>query len=207
MKRINCRTPLRWPRLPAGVISIAMLLALCSCAQQDIEAPVSSPLSEESDAPASAPPSQESEAPVATPASPENPPWMGDKLTTETIQAHHGKPGVIRLRWTTQSEENSFGFFVRRGDNADGTDFAILNEDEIIASAGNSSTERKYAYYDKTVKIGEKHYYYLEEVDLAGNVAKFSPIFPAVAKFPYHAELDPDAPEPPVEEETVEDVY
>ncbi len=181
MKRIICRTPHRWPRRPAGIISIAMLLVLCSCAQRDIEAP------------------------VATPASPKNPPWMGDKLTTETIQTHLGKPGVIRLKWTTQSEENSFGFFVRRGDNTEGTDFAILNENEIIASAGNSSTERKYVYYDKAVMIGEEHYYYLEEVDLSGNVEKFSPIFPAVAKFPYYVELDPDAPESPVENEIEEE--
>src|SRR5690242_12177161 len=95
-------------------------------------------------------PAQSSGGPAAAPAPP---PFMSDKLTTDQIKAHQGEPGVVRLTWKTQSEENNFGFNVMRGKSKDPKTFKTINKKPILG-AGNSSTENVYVYYDKDVKVG-----------------------------------------------------
>jgi hypothetical protein len=102
------------------------------------------------------------------------PSFMSDKLTTEGIERHLGEPGVVRLTWKTQSEENTFGFNVMRRTSQTGKPERINGKP--ILGAGNSSTENFYEYCDKTVKVGDTYYYSLQEINLSGQVSDFSPV-------------------------------
>jgi outer membrane protein OmpA-like peptidoglycan-associated protein len=115
--------------------------------------------------------------PATSPTPAPLPAWVSEKLTTDSLEQHRGEPGVVRLIWKTQSEQNSFGFYVMRGDNNEGLNFKPVNQ-KVILGAGNSSTENSYEYYDIDVKVGETYYYYLEEIDINGNRKKFSPVLP-----------------------------
>ncbi len=97
------------------------------------------------------------------------PPFMGDSLTTEAIEQHAGEPGVVEIAWRTDSEKNTFGFFILRGEIADGP-LRRINANMAVSGAGDSSSPRNYAYYDLDVKLGETYYYSLEEVTLNGEV-------------------------------------
>jgi outer membrane protein OmpA-like peptidoglycan-associated protein len=110
------------------------------------------------------------------------PDWASEKLTTESIELHRGEPGVVRITWTTQSEEDNFGFNVMRGDNKEGTNFKAANK-KVILGAGNSSTENKYVFYDTDVKVGDSYFYYLEEIDINGNRKIFSPVWPRTVQY------------------------
>lgn len=101
---------------------------------------------------------------------------MSEPLSEEEIETHRGEPGVVRLRWKTESEENSFGFDVMRGSSEEGP-FEPANE-TVIAAAGTSSTPREYIYYDTSVKVGEQYYYYIVEISLAGETEEISPRLP-----------------------------
>lgn len=96
---------------------------------------------------------------------------MSDKLTTEGIRLLQGQPGVVRLTWTTQSEDNSFGFNVMRAKGAEGP-FAPVNERPLMG-AGVSSTAQNYAYFDQSVKVGEVYYYFIRQIDLDGTTKDF----------------------------------
>lgn len=106
---------------------------------------------------------------------------LSKKLTPEGIEKYAGKPGVVRLRWKTQSEKENFGFNVLRSTSEDG-EFNIINKD-IIAGAGNSSTERSYEYYDTTVKVGEEYYYYLVDIKINSTQSEIVPKTPIMVKY------------------------
>src|SRR5205823_150966 len=60
------------------------------------------------------------------------PEWAGAKLTPAEVELHRGEPGVVRLYWTTESEQSSFGFNVMRGDNQEGNNFSVVNKKVIL---------------------------------------------------------------------------
>ncbi|HOR29339.1 MAG TPA: hypothetical protein PLG73_15100 [Candidatus Sumerlaeota bacterium] len=136
--------------------------------------------------------------PATSPATPQPsterkyPPFVGDNLTTEAMLQHLGEPGVGVIAWKTQSEENNFGFNVLRSENEEGP-FVKVNRNPILG-AGNSSTENRYVYYDKTVKIGDVYSYYLESISMGGVREQFSPVITDVIRRPYYAELDDSPP-------------
>lgn len=128
---------------------------------------------------------------VAKPAEskPPRPPFMGDKLTTESAALRKGEPGIVRLTWKTQSEENNFGFNVMRGKTENGP-FEKINKEPILG-AGNSSTENFYEYYDKNVKVGDFYYYFLQDISLGGRVSNYSPKLGRPVRSIYYAAKDP----------------
>lgn len=111
-------------------------------------------------------------ATTATVKKPVMPAFYGDKLTTHEIEKLRGEPGVVRLTWVTHSEENNFGFNIRRGLTKDG-EFKVINK-KVIQGAGNSSTENVYEFYDRGIKVGEVYYYYIEDISLDGAVTEYS---------------------------------
>ena len=99
----------------------------------------------------------------------------------------HGRPGVVRLAWKTESEQDNFGFNIRRSQDKEG-EFEVVN-DTIIFGAGNSSTTNKYEYYDLKVKVGETYYYYLEDISYSGRTGEFSPIVSVLIRYSIDADF------------------
>jgi hypothetical protein len=106
----------------------------------------------------------------STTAAPEN----SAKLTPEEIKEFAGRPGVAKLTWTTQSEEDNFGFWVTRCTSEAGP-FERINP-TIIRGADNSSTPRSYVFHDLDVNIGDVYHYQINSISIGGDVAAFGPV-------------------------------
>lgn len=92
---------------------------------------------------------------------------------TTSIADDSTKKGVITLRWRTESEQDNYGFNVYRGESETGS-FEKINP-AIVRGNGTTSEPHDYTYVDHEVYKGKKYYYYLMDVDLAGNTKKFTP--------------------------------
>jgi len=72
--------------------------------------------------------------------------------------------GTVTLRWRTESEVNNIGFAVYRSDVKDGQYIKI----GWVDGAGNSAMPHDYQFLDKQVETGKTYFYYIEDVDIAG---------------------------------------
>lgn len=80
----------------------------------------------------------------------------------------------VLLNWITASEINNQSFIIER--SVDGVQFDKVDE---VKGAGNSNTERKYAYTDKdafAINNTNTLYYRIKDVDFNGNVYESSSI-------------------------------
>ena len=75
--------------------------------------------------------------------------------------------GVIIITWTTQSEMNNSGFFIRRSRRRGGEFFRVINA-AMIPGAGTTNEEQSYTYTDTTAKPDIVYYYQLECVSVDG---------------------------------------
>ena len=145
-------------------------VALCACNQAPPEQAAST-------APPQPPVKAPAAAPAATPAPAADIPEgeCGDqaKLAPDQRIAN-------TARWTTASEQNSFGFDVFRSDSERG-EFAKLNKDPILG-AGTSDETHKYEYRDDSIDPCREYWYYVEGIDTNGARAKFTPTFRAPPK-------------------------
>ena len=71
--------------------------------------------------------------------------------------------GVI-LCWRTESEVNNVGFAIYRSGEKDGQ----YTEIGWVRGAGNSAMSHDYQFFDKKVEVGKTYFYYIEDVDIAG---------------------------------------
>ena len=81
----------------------------------------------------------------------------------------------VRVEWSTETEMNTAGFNLYRGESADGP-FSVKVNEQLIAPAADPMTGGKYQYVDKTARAGVTYYYRLEEVERNGGVNNFGPI-------------------------------
>jgi hypothetical protein len=89
--------------------------------------------------------------------------------------AASGCAAPVRVEWTTETEMNTAGFNLYRGESADGP-FDVKVNQQLIPPAADPLTGGKYQYVDKTAKAGVTYYYRLEEVERTGSVNTFGPI-------------------------------
>ena len=75
--------------------------------------------------------------------------------------------GVVMITWSTQSELNNAGFFIKRCQQCDGQ-FQIINA-TIIPGAGTTSEKQFYTYEDTTAQPNVVYYYQIADVSLDGN--------------------------------------
>ena len=75
--------------------------------------------------------------------------------------------GAVVITWSTQSELNNAGFFIKRSQQADG-EFKVINA-TMIAGAGTTSEKQLYTYNDTTAQPNVVYYYQIEDVSLDGN--------------------------------------
>ena len=72
--------------------------------------------------------------------------------------------GVL-LSWRTETEVNNVGFAIYRSEEKDGKYVKIA----FIPGAGNSGIAKDYQFADEGVEPGKTYFYYLEDIDIAGN--------------------------------------
>ena len=75
--------------------------------------------------------------------------------------------GAVVITWSTQSELNNAGFFIKRRQQRDG-EFKVINA-TMILGAGTTSEKQFYTYTDTTAQPNVVYYYQIEDVSLDGN--------------------------------------
>ena len=89
------------------------------------------------------------------------------------VELSHFRPerqkgtGAVVITWSTQSELNNAGFFIKRSQQRDG-EFKIINA-AMIPGAGTTSEKQFYTYTDTTAQPNVVYYYQTEDVSLDGN--------------------------------------
>ena len=81
--------------------------------------------------------------------------------------ARNKETGAVVITWSTQSELNNAGFFIKRSQQRDG-EFQIINA-TMIPGAGTTSEKQFYTYTDTTAQANVVYYYQIEDVSLDGN--------------------------------------
>jgi hypothetical protein len=93
------------------------------------------------------------------------------QLSSFTATEEEGRG--IRLRWTTISEINNYGFFVQRRRSGEASWVELVNS--FIAGHGTTNEPHTYAYLDNTAQPGSWQYR-LRQVDLNGTEHYTEPI-------------------------------
>ena len=89
------------------------------------------------------------------------------------VELSHFRPernketGAVVITWSTQSELNNAGFFIKRRQQRDG-EFQVINT-TMVAGAGTSSEKQFYTYTDTTAQRSVVYYYQIEDVSLDGD--------------------------------------
>ena len=89
------------------------------------------------------------------------------------VELSHFRParnkdtGAVVITWSTQSELNNAGFFIKRSQRRDG-EFKVINA-AMIAGAGTTSEKQFYTYQDTTAQANVVYYYQIKDVSLDGN--------------------------------------
>ena len=89
------------------------------------------------------------------------------------VELSHFRPerqkdtGAVVITWSTQSELNNAGFFIKRSQQRDG-EFKIINA-TMIQGAGTTSEKQFYTYQDTTAQPNVVYYYQIKDVSLDGN--------------------------------------
>ena len=89
------------------------------------------------------------------------------------VELSHFRParnkdtGAVMITWSTQSELNNAGFFIKRSQQRDGQ-FKVINA-AMIQGAGTTSEKQFYTYEDTTAQPNVVYYYQIEDVSLDGN--------------------------------------
>ena len=89
------------------------------------------------------------------------------------VQLSHFRPardrdtGAAVITWSTQSELNNAGFFIKRSQQRDGQ-FKVINA-AMIQGAGTISEKQFYTYTDTTAQPNVVYYYQIEDVSFDGN--------------------------------------
>ena len=98
----------------------------------------------------------------------------GWEVTTEPLSvelsdfrpARDKMTGAVVITWSTQSELNNAGFFIKRSYQRDG-EFKIINA-TLIPGAGTTREQQFYTYTDTTARPNVVYYYQLECVSVDG---------------------------------------
>ena len=82
--------------------------------------------------------------------------------------------GVVKLTWTTQSEQNNLGFNIYRS-SSEREGYEKING-ALIPGAGTASAPRSYSYIDDRLEKGRTYYYQIEDIDTNGRLTLFGPV-------------------------------
>jgi hypothetical protein len=88
----------------------------------------------------------------------------------------------VRVEWTTETEMNTAGFNLYRGESPDGP-FDVKINDQLIPPADDPLMGKQYTYVDRSALPGTTYYYQLQEVEKDGKINTHPPIRAEVAGF------------------------
>jgi len=104
------------------------------------------------------------------------------------------KPGMIEVRWTTQSETDNLGFYVYRSESPHGVKTQL--NDKLIEGAMNSQIRHDYLYEDREIVDQMVYYYWLADVALDGRVTFNGPRTAVAMSKPEYYSLEQNYPNP-----------
>jgi hypothetical protein len=81
----------------------------------------------------------------------------------------------VRVEWTTESELNTAGFNLYRGESPDGP-FPLKVNDALIPASPDPLVGGEYLFVDKAARPGATYYYQLEEVEKSGVTNTYGPV-------------------------------
>lgn len=176
------------------LVLAALIAALCACsAPNDTSTPVAS-----TPAPAAKPtppPAQSSDTPkpAETPAAAKpQPKEIPEGQCGEQSKLPADQRIANTVKWTTASEQDSFGFDVFRGDSEKG-EFAKLTKNPMLG-AGTSDETHAYEFRDDAIDPCRGYWYYVESISTSGAREKFTPTFQAPPKRRAPGSAAPAAP-------------
>lgn len=85
-----------------------------------------------------------------------------------------------KIKWTTASELNNFGYDIYRADTKEG-EYSVINED-MIEGAGTTVDSTKYEFHDDSIDPCKRYFYYIESIAEDGTKEAFSPKFQSKLK-------------------------
>jgi len=107
----------------------------------------------------------------------------GEKRDEAELQEPQGgREYENKIRWTTASEVDNFGFDVFRATKESGP-FECINP-EPIPGAGTTDETTDYLHVDDSIDPRQEYYYYVESISMQGERRRFTPILRAPPKLP-----------------------
>jgi len=94
----------------------------------------------------------------------------------------------MRVEWSTETDINTAGFNLYRGESPDGP-FDIKVNAELISASPDPVSGGKHSFIDRTARPGVIYYYRLEEVEKTGQVSSHGPIQARAASFNWQQAL------------------
>jgi hypothetical protein len=86
-----------------------------------------------------------------------------------------GCAAPVRVEWKTETEMNTAGFNLYRGESPEGP-FDVKVNTELIPPSDDPLTGKAYTYIDRTAQAGVTYYYQLQEVEKNGQTNAHGPI-------------------------------
>jgi len=111
-----------------------------------------------------------------------NPPVAAAPEPADSTAPSDSEPVLNRLKWSTATEVDNFGFDIYRSTSEEGP-FERINQTPI-PGAGTVDEPRSYEYEDEDIDPTRDYYYYVESISIDGIREQFSPIIKAKAKRP-----------------------
>lgn len=99
-----------------------------------------------------------------------------------TVPTEESEPLTNKLKWSTASEVDNFGFDIYRSAVEDGP-FERITQTPM-AGAGTVDAPQYYEFVDADIDPTQDYYYYVESISIDGVRERFSPIIKAPAKRP-----------------------
>jgi len=88
----------------------------------------------------------------------------------------------VRVEWSTESEINTAGFNLYRGESPDGP-FDVKVNPQLIPPASDPLVGGEYTFEDKTALPGITYYYQLQEIEKSGTVNLHGPVASRASAF------------------------
>jgi hypothetical protein len=81
----------------------------------------------------------------------------------------------VKVEWTTETEVDTAGFNLIRGESPDGP-FTVKVNEQLIPASPDPLLGGKYHFVDKSARPGVTYYYQLQEVEKSGQMNLYGPV-------------------------------
>jgi hypothetical protein len=82
---------------------------------------------------------------------------------------------TVRVEWSTESEVNTAGFNLYRGESPKGP-FDVKVNEQLIPPSADPLLGGEYRFADKSARPGKTYYYQLQEIEKSGAANFYGPV-------------------------------